>query len=57
MSMKWTNPGHEFDALGERLLKIKTIYIYGTDYQDSSYFAFAKFGFRVVFIPPRIYVR
>lgn len=29
--MKWTNPGHELDHLGEQLLKVKNLYIYGVD--------------------------
>lgn len=29
--MKWTNPGHELDHLGEQLLKIKKLYIYGVN--------------------------
>lgn len=29
--MKWTNPGHQLDHLGEQLLKIKKLYIYGVD--------------------------
>jgi glycosyltransferase involved in cell wall biosynthesis/organic radical activating enzyme len=29
--MKWTNPGHQLDELGERYLKVKNVYIYGID--------------------------
>ncbi len=29
--MKWTNPGHQLDRLGEQLLKVKNLYIYGVD--------------------------
>ena len=27
--MKWNNRGHEFDAIGERLIKVKKLYFYG----------------------------
>jgi len=29
--MKWTNPGHQLDGLGARLLKVKNLYLYGVD--------------------------
>ena len=29
--MKWTNPGHQLDELGQRYLKIENLLIYGTD--------------------------
>ena len=29
--MKWTNPGHQLDHLGERYLKVKNLYIFGVD--------------------------
>lgn len=29
--MKWTNPGHQLDPLGKQYLKVKNLYIYGTD--------------------------
>ncbi len=29
--MKWTNPGHQLDELGKQYLKVKNIYIVGTD--------------------------
>ncbi len=29
--MKWSNPGHQLDELGERYLKVKNLYIYGVD--------------------------
>ncbi|WP_297826616.1 glycosyltransferase [uncultured Desulfovibrio sp.] len=29
--MRWTNPGHQLDGLGEKFLKVKQLYIYGTD--------------------------
>jgi glycosyltransferase involved in cell wall biosynthesis/organic radical activating enzyme len=29
--MKWIDPGHQLDKLGERYLKIKNLYIYGID--------------------------
>lgn len=29
--MKWTNPGHQLDDLGARYLKVKNLYLYGTD--------------------------
>lgn len=27
--MKWTNPGHQLDELGQRYLQVKTLYLYG----------------------------
>lgn len=29
--MKWTNPGHQLDSLGEKYLKVKYLYLFGTD--------------------------
>ena len=29
--MKWTNPGHQLDILGEKYLKVKHLFLYGTD--------------------------
>lgn len=29
--MRWTNPGHQLDTLGAKYIKVKYLYIYGTD--------------------------
>jgi hypothetical protein len=48
--VKWTNPGHEYDAIGEHLRNIHTVYVYGLNYKDSQHFVFSRLGLKVVFI-------
>lgn len=40
--MKWTDPGHQLDELGGRLLKVKNLYLYGTDDRAKKAYDFLK---------------
>ena len=48
--MKWTNPGHEYDEVGNYLCNLQTVYILGDDYRGSFYHVFSRLGLRVVFV-------
>ena len=40
--MKWINPGHQLDKLGDRYLKVKNLYIYGVDEKSKKTYDFLR---------------
>lgn len=53
--MRWTNPGHQLDTLGAKFLKVKQLYIYGTDSVAKKAYNFLKWlhvdgNFEIYFI-------